>query len=55
LVGAVFIVTGQLAAQLSSGAVPLVALSPLVSLGRTTVLLDHAGVLAVLGTEQLSV
>jgi len=54
LVGAVFIVTGQLAAQLSSGAVPLVALSPLVSLGRTTVLLDHAGVLAALGTEQLN-
>lgn len=54
LVGAVFIVTGQLATQLSSGAAPLVALSPLVPLGRTTVLLDHAGVLAALGTEQLN-
>jgi hypothetical protein len=54
LVGAVLIVTGQLAAHLSSGAVPLVALSPLVPLGRTTVLLDHAGVLAALGTEQLN-
>lgn len=54
MVGAVFIVTGQLAAYLSSGAVPLVALSPLVSLGRTTVLLDHAGVLAAFGTEQLN-
>ena len=54
LVGAVFIVTGQLATQLSSGAVPLVALSPLVPLGRTTVLLDLAGVLAALGTEQLN-
>jgi hypothetical protein len=52
--GAVLIVTGQLAAHLFSGAVPLVALSPLVSLGRTTVLLDHAGVLAALGTEQLN-
>jgi hypothetical protein len=54
MVGAVLIVTGQLAAHLSSGAVPLVALSPLVPLGRTTVLLDHAGVLAALGTEQLN-
>jgi hypothetical protein len=54
LVGVVFIVTGQLATQLSLGAAPLVALSPLVSLGRTTVLLDHAGVLAALGTEQLN-
>jgi len=50
----VLIVTGQLAAYLSSGAVPLVALSPLVALGRTTVLLDCAGVLAALGTEQLN-
>lgn len=50
----VLIVTGQLAANLSSGAVPLVALSPLVALGRTTVLLDRAGVLAALGTDQLN-
>lgn len=50
----VLIVTGQLAAYLSSGAVPLVAMSPLVALGRTTVLLDRAGVLAALGTEQLN-
>ena len=50
----VLIVTGQLASYLSSGAVPLVALSPLVALGRTTVLLDCAGVLAALGTEQLN-
>ena len=50
----VLIVTGQLASYLSSGAVPLVALSPLVVLGRTTVLLDRAGVLAALGTEQLN-
>jgi hypothetical protein len=50
----VLLVTGQLAAYLSSGAVPLVVLSPLVALGRTTVLLDRAGVLAVLGTEQLN-
>ncbi len=50
----VLIVTGQLASYLSLGAVPLVALSPLVALGRTTVLLDCAGVLAALGTEQLN-
>ncbi len=50
----VLIVTGQLASYLSSGAVPLAALSPLVALGRTTVLLDRAGVLAALGTEQLN-
>jgi hypothetical protein len=50
----VLLVTGQLAAYLSSGAVPLVVLSPLVALGRTTVLLDRAGVLAALGTEQLN-
>ena len=50
----VLIVTGQLASYLALGAVPLVALSPLVALGRTTVLLDCAGVLAALGTEQLN-
>ena len=50
----VLIVTGQLASYLSLGAVPLVALSPLVAVGRTTVLLDCAGVLAALGTEQLN-
>lgn len=50
----VLIVTGQLASYLSSGAVPLAALSPLVALGRSTVLLDRAGVLAALGTEQLN-
>ena len=52
--GSVLIATGQLAAYLSSGALPLVALSPLVPLGRTTVLIDRAGVLAALGTEQLN-
>ena len=52
--GEVFIATGQLAAYLSSGAVPLVALSPLIPPGRTTVLLDVSGVLAALGTEQLT-
>jgi hypothetical protein len=52
--GSVLIVTGQIAAYLTSGAVPLVSLSPLVPLGRTTVLLDRAGVVAALGTEQLN-
>ena len=52
--GEVLIVAGQLAAWIASGAVPFVALAPVVSAGRTTVLLDHAGVLAALGTEQLS-
>jgi len=52
--GAVVIATGQLAVYLASGAVPLVALSPLVPVGRTTVLLDRAGVVATLGTEQLN-
>jgi hypothetical protein len=52
--GEMLIVTGQLAAYLASGAVPLVALSPLAPLGRTTVLLDVSGVLAALGTEQLT-
>ena len=52
--GEVLIATGQLAADLASGAVPLVALSPLAPLGRTTVLLDVSGVLAALGSEQLT-
>ena len=52
--GLVLIATGQLADYLSSGVVPLAALSPLVPLGRTTVLLDCAGVVAALGTEQLN-
>ena len=52
--GEMLIVTGQLAAYLASGAVPLVALSPLAPLGRTTVLLEVSGVLAALGTEQLT-
>jgi hypothetical protein len=52
--GEVLIVTGQLAAQIASGAVPLVALVPVAPLGRTTVLLDGSGVLAALGTEQLT-
>ena len=52
--GAVLIATGQLSAYLASGAVPLVALSQLVPLGRSTVLLDRAGVVAALGTEQLN-
>ena len=50
----ILIVTGQLSSYLASGAVPLVALSPLAPLGRTTVLLDRAGVVAALGTEQLN-
>ena len=52
--GLALIATGQLADYLSSGVVPLAALSPLVPLGRTTVLLDRAGVVAALGTEQLN-
>jgi hypothetical protein len=52
--GAVLIATGQLAAYLSSGSVPLAVLAPLMPLGRTTVLLDRAGVVAALGTEQLN-
>ena len=52
--GSILIVTGQLSSYLASGAVPLVALSPLAPLGRTTVLLDRAGVVAALGTEQLN-
>jgi hypothetical protein len=52
--GAVLIATGQLAAYLSSGSVPLAALAPLLPLGRTTVLLDRAGVVSALGTEQLN-
>ena len=52
--GAVLIATGQLSVYLAAGAVPLVALSPLVPLGRTTVLLDRAGVVAAIGTEQLT-
>jgi len=54
VMGEVLIVTGPLAAHVASGAVPLAALSPLVPPGRSTVLLDTAGVLAALGTEQLS-
>ena len=54
VMGVVLIVTGPLAAHVASGAVPLAALSPLVPPGRSTVLLDTAGVLAALGTEQLS-
>jgi hypothetical protein len=50
----ILIVTGQLSSYLASGAVPLVALSPLAPLGRTTVLLERAGVVAALGTEQLN-
>ncbi len=50
----ILIVTGQLSSYLAAGAVPLVALSPLAPLGRTTVLLDRAGVVAALGTEQLN-
>jgi hypothetical protein len=54
LSGAVLIATGQLAAYLSSGSVPLAVLAPLMPLGRTTVLLDRAGVVSALGTEQLN-
>jgi hypothetical protein len=52
--GEVLIVTGQLAALISLGTVPFAALAPVAPLGRTTVLLDVAGVLAALGTEQLT-
>lgn len=52
--GAVAILTGELAAYLAAGAVPLAALAVLMPLGRTTVLLDGAGVFAALGTEQLN-
>ena len=52
--GELLIVTGLLARQLVSRAVPLSALVPLVSPGRTTVLLDRSGVIAALGSEQLA-
>ena len=52
--GAALIATGQLSAYLASGAVPLVALSQLVPIGRSSVILDRAGVVAALGTEQLN-
>ena len=48
------VVTGQLAGQIATGEVPLAALAVLVSVGRTTVVLDRAGVFAALGTEQLT-
>lgn len=50
----VIIVTGQIASHLASGSVPLAALSALAPLGRSTILLDRAGVVAALGTEQLN-
>ena len=52
--GAVLIATGQLAAYLASSAVQLAALALLGPLGRSTVLLDGAGVVAALGSEQLN-
>ena len=52
--GEVLVVTGQLAALISTGVVPLGALVPVVTPGRTSVLLEVAGVLAALGTEQLT-
>ena len=52
--GEVLMVTGSLAALIATGVVPLVALTPVVPVGRTTILLDVAGVLAALGTEQLT-
>lgn len=52
--GSVIIVTGQIASHLASGSVPLAALSALAPLGRSTILLDRAGVVAALGTEQLN-
>ena len=52
--GEVLMVTGNLAVLIATGVVPLVALAPVAPLGRTTILLDVAGVLAALGTEQLT-
>lgn len=52
--GEVLVVTGQLAALIATGVVPLGALVPVVTPGRTSVLLEVAGVLAALGTEQLT-
>ena len=52
--GSVIIVTGQLSPYLASGSVPLIALSPLLPLGRSTILLDRTGVVAALGTGQLN-
>ncbi|MEI6155935.1 MAG: hypothetical protein WCP88_01875 [bacterium] len=49
----ILIVTGQLAAHIASGDIPLEALAPLLALGRTTVLLERAGVCAAFGTDQL--
>ena len=52
--GEVLMVTGNLAVLIATGVVPLVALAPVAPLGRTTTLLDVEGVLAALGTEQLT-
>ena len=52
--GEVLVVTGQLAALIATGVVPLGALVPVVTPGRTSVLLEVAGVLAAFGTEQLT-
>ena len=52
--GEVLVVTGRLAALLATGIVPLGALAPVVTPGRTSIVLEVAGVLAALGTEQLT-
>ena len=52
--GELTIVTGLLARDLANRSVPLAALAPLVSPGRTTVLVDRSGVIAALGSEQLA-
>lgn len=52
--GEVLVVTGRLAALIATGVVPLGALAPVVAPGRTSILLEVAGVLAALGTEQLT-
>lgn len=52
--GEVLIVTGNLASLIATGAVPLAALAPVAPTGRTSILLDATGVLAALGTDQLT-
>ena len=52
--GEMLIVTGLLASYVGNSTVPLAALAPLVSPGRTTVLLDRSNVIAAFGSEQLA-
>lgn len=53
-VGEVLILTGFLASEVARGSIPLMALAPFVSSGCSTVLLDLSGVIAVVGSEQLT-